>query len=413
MERYPRYDDIIDWHAGASDPPARAPGDPLGVFDYDVISTDPLGVSEPVFLGHEREYVNDCLDRRWLTQGLYVGRLERAFEEYLGRRFAIACSSGTSALHLAMLGLGVTEGDVVLVPALTYIATANAVSYCGASPVFVDVDRDTWCMDPDDVERKVKRLELAGEHNVRGAIPVHLFDSVVDLEAISRALPHGAFVVEDAAQAIGARYGSFAAGSFGDVATFSMYGSKTITAGEGGMVVTDNEITAEMMRLMRGQGADRSGRYEHDAIGYNSRMTDIGGAIGLPQFETLEYHLERRRLVIDYYRERLAAIPGLKLQRQGRPSEEDTSGAWSMAVVLPKGTNRDEVSRLLLEEHRIETRPCFVPLHCTRAYEEHGPVSACPVSVQLANRGINMPTHAGLTEAHVEMVVDALEAVLA
>lgn len=400
MDRYPLYDDIIDWQESAPDPPMTG------------ISTDPLAVSEPIFLGNERKYVLDCIDRRWLTQGLYVGRLERAFEELLGRRFAIACSSGTSALHLAMLGLGVTEGDVVLVPALTYIATANAVSYCGASPVFVDVDRDTWCMDPDDLERKCKRLELSGAHRIRGAIPVHLFDSVADLEAITDALPHGAFVVEDAAQAIGAAYGSFAAGAFGDVATFSMYGSKTITAGEGGMVVTDNQVTAEMMRLMRGQGAERSGHYEHIAIGYNYRMTDMGAAVALAQFECLDDHLERRRAVIEKYRDGLAAIPGLKLQQQGRPSEEDTGGAWSMAVILPKGNNRDEVMRLMLESYGIETRPFFTPLHCTGAYAEHGKVSACPVSVQLANRGINLPTHAGLTTAHVETVVDALKAVL-
>lgn len=425
MDRYPDYDEILEWAGvgetkpdtsgfyGQHDHPMRKEGpatrsENAATTPAPILKgTAPLSVSEPTWLGNERAYILDAVDRRWLTQGEYVGRLERGIQEQTGRRFAIACNSGTAALHLAMLGLGLGPGDAVIVPALTYIATANAVSYTGATPIFVDVTRDTWCMDPADVARKIQRLKMTGGYNLRGAIAVHLYDAVADLAAIKAEMPDETWLVEDAAQAIGASYCGTPAGAWGDVGTFSFYGSKTITAGEGGAAVTDNAVTAEMMRLCRGQGAERSGEYEHEIIGYNYRMTDLGAAIAVAQLEKLEEHLARRRAIIKAYHRQLPAIAGLQAQETTRRGEDKT-GAWAMAVILPKGANRVNVRQALCEKG-IETRPFFVPLHMTAAYHQEHRGANCQIATHIAGRGLVLPTHAGMGEGDVARVVSALE----
>ena len=393
MDRYPDYDAIIDYHEGVDLPPA---GD-----------ANTISVSEPVFLGREREYVLDCIDRRWLTQGHYVGRLEREFAHFAGAQFGIACSSGTSALHLAMIATGIEPGDVVLVPALSYIATANAVTYTGATPVFVDVDRRTWCMDPEDVRRKLARIKMAlGNTRIAGAIAVHLYDSIADIDAIRDELPDEAWVVEDAAQAHGGRYGDRPVGSLGDLATFSFYGSKIIAAGEGGIVVTTNQVRADIARLYRGQGADRTGHYEHSVVGYNYRMTDLSAAIALAQLETYPEHRRRRTAIIDAYHQAVpAAIRGVEMQSQTINCQ---GGAWSTGIILPPGADRNAVAASMLEAG-VETRPFFVPLHLTGAYAAEHSHASCAIACHVAGRGLTLPTHSAMTTDHVDRVVEALK----
>jgi perosamine synthetase len=373
------------------------------------INDSRIHVSEPVFLGNESAYVNDCLERRWLTQGLYVGRLEAAFAEFCGTRFAVSCSSGTAALHLALLALDLEPGDFVLVPALTYVATANAVKYCGATPVFCDVERDTWCLDPADVKRKAQRVAMLTNQHVKGAIAVHLFNAMADLDAIRDALPDEAWLLEDAAQAHGGIYRGRRAGATGIAGTFSFYGSKVLTTGEGGIVVTDNQVLAEKARLYRGQGADRSGRYEHSVIGYNYRLTDIGAAIGLAQLETYDEHARRRREVVAQYRKRLEGNE-LGIELQAQRVEGAVPADWSVGVILPRGANRDAIAEALLELG-VETRPFFVPLPALTAYrDEAQPVPA--IAAHVAGRGLTLPTHAGMSSSSVDKVVDSLVEVL-
>ncbi len=390
MTRYPDYDMILDYDDTSADIPAEP--------------ANAISVSEPVFLGNERAYVLDCLDRRWLTQGLYVGRFEQAFAEFCGTRFAIACNSGTAALHLSLLALGIGPGDFVLVPALTYVATANAVSYCGATPIFTDVDRRTWCLDPADVKRKTSRLAAMSNQQVKGAIAVHLFNAMADLDAISDSLPDDAWVLEDAAQAHGGIYRGRRAGATGVAGTFSFYGSKIMTTGEGGMVVTDNVALAEAARLYRGQGADRSGRYEHSVIGHNYRMMDLSAAIGLAQLETYEEHARRRRVVVSTLRRMLKDQHGIELQDTALDGAVPAD--WSVGVLLPPGADREAVMADL-KERGIETRPFFVPMPSLGAYA-NGVITSVTNAAHVASRGINLPTHAGMTERDAIRVAEQL-----
>ena len=294
-----------------------------------------IPVAAPTLVGNERAYVMDCLETTWISStGKYIDRFERAFAEFCGVKHAVSCSNGTTALHLALLALGVGPGDEVLVPTLTFVATANAVAYCGARPVFVDSEPDTWNIDPAAGSRRESRS------HTRGIVAVHLFGHPADMIAISAvARRHGLFVVEDAAQAHGAECEGRRTGSLGDVAAFSFFGNKIITTGEGGMVVTEDDDIARRMRQLRSQGIDPTRRYWFPVIGYNYRMTNIAAAIGLGQLEKVDWHLNRRQEVVDWYREALADRMGCPI----RPSWTglDTCGGcspWSWRTRAGAGT---------------------------------------------------------------------------
>jgi perosamine synthetase len=368
-----------------------------------------ISCSSPSFCGNERTYLLDALDRGWITQGKYVHELESAFEQLLGRAHAIACNSGTAALHLAMLGRGVKPGDAVIVPALTYVATANAVSYCGADVIVADVDPKTWCIDPSSVENKVKRLKLAGRR-VTGCIAVHLFNAVADIEELRRVIPDEAWIVEDAAQALGAVLpDETLAGAAGDIGAFSLYGSKTITAGEGGVVVTDNDVTAEIMRLYRGQGAPAAGRYEHKVIGFNYRMSDLAAAVACAQFEELIIKLAKRIAIVAHYHELLGNIAHLEVQQTLEGSQP---GAWAVSVKLPPGINAGMAQRQLADVG-VETRPLFVPIPHLEAYRGKCSDVSIPIASQIAGRGLTLPTHEELTVEELEHVVCELQYAIA
>jgi perosamine synthetase len=270
-----------------------------------------IPVAAPVLGGNEKTYVLDCLDSTWISSsGKYLDRFEAAFAEFCGVSDAIACSNGTTALHLALLGLDLGPGDEVIVPTLTFVATANAVTYCGARPVFVDVDPETWTIDPATVEAKITP-------RTKGIIVVHLFGHPADMDAIGAiARRHGLFVLEDAAQAHGAEYRGRRTGSLSELATFSFFGNKIVTTGEGGMVTTSDRSLATRMRMLRTHGMDPSRRYWHPVIGYNYRMTNMAAAIGLAQLERVQWQLDRRHELAAWYREELAHTDVLSLQAE-------------------------------------------------------------------------------------------------
>ena len=259
----------------------------------------------------------DCLDSTWISSsGKYIEQFEKAFAEFCGVKHAVTCCNGTVALHLALMALGTQPGDEVIVPTLTYIATANAVTYCGARPVFVDSEPETWNMDPSLIEEKITP-------RTKGIIVVHLYGHPADMDPImSIARRHGLFVIEDAAEAHGAEYKGHRVGSIGDMSTFSFYGNKIITTGEGGMVVTNNDSLASKARQLKGQGSVPDQRYWFPIIGYNYRMTNVASAIGLAQLEKAEWHIERRREVARWYYEYLHNIAILySASREGVGSE--------------------------------------------------------------------------------------------
>lgn len=335
-----------------------------------------LGVSASHFGGREREYVADCLDRNWITQGVYVKRFEQAFAQMCGARHAVACSSGTAALHLALIAAGVGADSTVIVPALTYVATANAARYCGAKVVFADVNLGDWCMSPESCAIAAK-----GDYDAV-AIPVHLFDAMAKL-------PSSLVCVEDAAHVPGSR-------SWGGLAAYSFYASKLIACGEGGMVTTDDDSEAAMLRLYRGQGAPTPGRYYHSVVGYNYRLTDVQAAIGLAQLERLPATLASRRAVVRHYRKRLEGS-AVTLQEGLRAS------GWMFAVLLPDNVDRDRVAERL-SNRWIETRPFFDPIPSLPPYRSVVP----PIAANVARRGLCLPTHTSLVAVDIDYICECL-----
>jgi len=360
-----------------------------------------LPVAAPVLAGNEKAYVNHCLDTNWISSsGEYVTRFEEMFAEFCGVRYAVSCCNGTVALHLALLACGIGAGDEVIVPDLTFVASANAVTYCNATPVFVDVESNTWTIDP-------ARIEESITHRTRAILAVHLYGHPCDMDALHAiAKRHNLIIIEDAAEAHGALYRNKHAGSLGRVATFSFYGNKIISTGEGGMVVTDDEALAAQIRLLRGQGMDAAQRYWFPVIGFNYRLTNIAAAIGCAQMEQIEWHLARRRQVAGWYREELAHFASLSFQAEATWAHH---AYWMFTVLLDSAltTDRDEIMRRLLNDG-IETRPVFYPLSNLPPYREANANRALPVAADLASRGISLPTWAGVTRDDVRRVVTSL-----
>jgi perosamine synthetase len=358
-----------------------------------------ISVARPKLTGNERRYVLDCLDTGWISShGKYIGAFEEEFARFCGVRHAIATSNGTVALHLALVALGVAPGDEVLIPTVTYIATANTVRYCAATPVLVDVCPGTLIINPAEIERKISP-------RTRGIIPVHLYGHPCEMRPIlETAARHGVFVLEDAAEAHGAEYLGRKVGGLGDCAAFSFFGNKIVTTGEGGMVTTDNDELAARLRLYRGQGMDLKRRYWFPVVGYNYRMTNIQAAMGLAQMETVETALSERQTLARWYDAALAHLSDrIVLPTQAVWAKQVH---WMYNIFLREGgeQQRDEVMRRL-DELGIETRPVFYPMHVLPPYQEN---AAYPVADTWAQRGINLPTHQFLSESDVGRIAESL-----
>jgi perosamine synthetase len=358
-----------------------------------------IPVAQPKMVGNERKYVLDCLDSNWISSnGKYIAAFEKTFAEFCGSRHAIATNNGTTALHLALVALGLEPGDEVIIPTVTYIATANAVRYCGATPVLADVSADTMTIDPISIEHKITA-------RTRGILPVHLYGHPADMQAVNRiAEKHGLWVVEDAAEAHGAQVNGRTVGTLGDCAVFSFFGNKIVTTGEGGMVTTDDAELAEKLRLYRGQGMDSNRRYWFPVVGYNYRMTNIQAAIGLAQMEGIKVALAERQRLAGWYDRALQGLTSqIVLPRQASWAKQVY---WMYTIFLREGgeNERDQVMREL-DELEIETRPVFYPMHQLPPYREMTPY---PVADIWAQRGINLPTHQDVSQADVGRIAEAL-----
>ena len=354
--------------------------------------------------GNEEAYVAEAVRSSWISStGSYLQRFEREFADLCGTRSAVAVCNGTVALHLALLGLDVRPGDEVIVPSLTYIATANAVRYVGGEPVFVDVDPNTWCMDPDCLDAAITR-------RTRGIIPVHLLGHPADMDRINQiADVHGLWVVEDAAEAPFARYKGRTVGGLGHMATYSFFGNKMITSGEGGAITFSDDRLLTRLRSLRGQGMDPARRYYFPITGYNFRLTNVAAALLCAQLERLPEIIARRREIFDRYNRLLAEIPGVVLQPVAPWAE---LSPWMYACAIDPdvyGASRDEVMAFLAERN-IETRPMFIPLHRLPPFREESRHRGehLPVTDQLSERGVMLPTYNHLTGADQGRVVEAI-----
>lgn len=363
-----------------------------------------IPVAQPVLGEEELANVVAAVRSGWISSlGPFIEEFEREFAGFCGIRYGVALASGTAALHLALAAVGVREGDEVLLPSLTFVATANAVRYCGATPVFVDSDPDTWGLDPTLLEARISR-------RTRAILPVHLYGHPCDMDPILElARRYGLAVVEDAAEAHGAEYRGRRAGALGTVGCFSFYGNKIITTGEGGMCVTDDPALAERIRHLRDHGMDPKRHYWHDVIGYNYRMTNLQAALGVAQVKKLQGFVERKRQLARGYAERLAPLARTGRIRLHPEAPWAKSVFWMYSVILADApVSRDQV-RVRLRERGVDTRPFFHPIHTLPPYATG---ERLPVAEELAARGLNLPSGAGLEPQQVETVARALREVL-
>ncbi|WP_294609121.1 DegT/DnrJ/EryC1/StrS family aminotransferase [uncultured Roseovarius sp.] len=345
----------------------------------------------------ERENVLKCLDSTWISsKGEFILRFEDAFAEYIGAEHATAVCNGTVALHLALAALGIGPGDEVLVPTLTYIASANAVTYTGAKPVFCDCEPDTWQLSVEDARSKISS-------RTKAIMPVHLYGGACDMTGIlALSEEHSLFVIEDCAEAIGTLHKGQHVGTFGDVATFSFFGNKTITTGEGGMLIAKSKSVFEKAVRMKGQGLAEGREYWHDVIGFNYRMTNICAAIGLAQLSKVDQYLYRKRQIAELYRNQLE---GSSWIFQATNNDTDHSH-WIVSLLAQEAANRDGL-RSVLKQHMIETRPLFFPLHTMPMYS--GQCQALPIAEGVAARGISLPSWPGLSDLDVTRICDLVK----
>ncbi|MFT4065265.1 DegT/DnrJ/EryC1/StrS family aminotransferase [Paraburkholderia sp.] len=351
-------------------------------------------VYSPYLNGREKALVMDCLDSTWISsKGKYVGQFEESFGSWLGARHAITVSNGTVALHVALAALGIGPGDEVLVPTLTYIASANAVKYTGADVVFVDSEREYWQIDIEDAERKITS-------KTKAIMVVHLYGQATDMDAVmALAKKHSLYVIEDCAEAIGTRFDGTHVGTIGDVGCFSFFGNKTITTGEGGMVVTNNAELDRKIRHLRSQGVSSEREYWHDAIAFNYRMTNVAAAIGCAQMESIDDLIAKKQQIAEWYRQGLAGLP-LQVHRT---HPRTLHSYWMVSILVDDAGDRDAL-RAALQRDGIETRPLFYPLHQMSMYAVPG--QHFPVADEIASRGINLPSYPALMRDDITFICE-------
>jgi len=359
-----------------------------------------IPVAAPVFAGNEKKYVNDCLDSTWISSsGKYILEFEERFSEFCKVEHAISVMNGTVALHLPLLALGIGRGDEVIVPTFTYVASANCIMYVGATPVFVDSEPQTWNIDP-------KRIEEAITPHTKAIIAVHIYGHPANMPAIMDiAKRHNLYVIEDAAEAHGALIENNPVGSFGHIATFSFFGNKIITTGEGGMIVTNDADLGQKMRQLKGQGVDPNRRYWFPIIGYNYRMTNIQAAIGLAQLEQVDWHLEQRRRIAHTYQKYLGDIEGVTLQPELTGYK---NSYWMTCITLDEKLPARDHIMSQLADCGIETRPFFYPMHVLPMYQDHCQGQLFPVADRVSAQGINLPSSGNLSEDEIQYVCESL-----
>lgn len=360
-------------------------------------------VAQPIFQGNELRYITNAVLTGWVSSaGKYITKFEEEFATFCKVKYAIACANGTTALHLALLSLGIGPGDEVIVPSLTFIATVNAVKYVGATPVLVDVEKEYWQIDP-------KKIVEVITKKTKAIIPVHLYGHPAKMDDIKKIARHyKLFIIEDAAEALGAEVKGKVVGSWGDLGTFSFYGNKIITTGEGGMVTTNSKHLADKIRVLRDHGMSKKRRYWHEVLGYNYRMTNLQAALGLAQLENIQKILTRKIEIARWYNRYLANIPGLSLQREAPWAKN----VYWMFCVLVKNVGHPRMSResliKYLDKEGVETRPFFVPVHLQPIYSEYKKLKL-PQSEELSAQGLNLPSSINLRESDIQLIAQKIK----
>lgn len=358
-----------------------------------------IPIAEPVIGKEEEELVLDGLRSGWISSiGKYINKFEKGFAYFCNTKYGVAVSNGTAALHLAMAAADIGIGDEVIVPTMTFVATANAVVYTGAKPIFVDCEKETWNIDPEKIKEKINR-------RTKAIIPVHLYGHPANMGAIlAIARKYDLLVVEDAAEAHGALYRNKKVGSIGDMACFSFFGNKIITTGEGGMVTTNNKLLAEKLRTLRDHGASKRRKYYHPHLGFNYRMTNLQAALGLAQLRKINTILSKKIQIARWYKKYLQTLVPEIILHPEAPWAKNVF--WMYSILVPKRgkKNRDYLIKQLRKKG-IDSRPFFFPIHRLSRYQ-HG--ESYPVAEFLGYTGLNLPSSVNLEESQIKYICDKI-----
>lgn len=385
----------------AADPEVKVRYRPIPDFDEHTDQASRrsiIPVCEPTLAGNELKYVQQAVETNWISSaGSFIREFEAQFATACGVRYGIACANGTVAMHLAMATLGLEPGDEVIIPTFTMIATANAVTYCGAKPVLVDMEPDYWQMDIDQVAAKITP-------RTKAIVPVHIYGHPTDMDPLMElAQKQGIPVIEDAAEAHGAEYKERRTGGLGDAAGFSFYGNKIITTGEGGMVTTNNREIAKLAWNLRDHAFSNERHFWHKFVGFNYRMTNLQAAVGLAQVEQLNNFVDRRRQNALEYNCRLHGIPGIRTPQEASWAK---NVYWMYGILVDEaayGMNRDQL-RKVLADNGIETRTFFIPMHCQPVYWKSFYGERYPVAESLCRDGFYLPSATSLSLAEIEYI---------
>jgi dTDP-4-amino-4,6-dideoxygalactose transaminase len=372
-------------------------------------------LSSPHMSGGEMKYINEAFDQNWVAPlGPNVDAFEKTLADYCGVKHAAALSSGTAAIHLALIILGVEKGDEVIASSFTFSATVNPIVYQGAKPVFVDSEPGTWNMDPGLLEEAIKKRRAGGGgQRVKAIIPVHLYGMPANMKDIlSIAGKYEIPVIEDAAEALGSRYIGKKAGSFGLMGILSFNGNKIITTSGGGALISDDKDFIDKARFLATQARDKARHYQHSHIGYNYRMSNVLAGIGRGQMEVIDERVRKRREIFSFYKEQLNSIDGFEFLDE--PGDEFFSNRWLTTVLIDPGKTgftREDL-QIELEKENIETRPLWKPMHLQPIFE------SCPsfvngTSEYLFNRGLCLPSGSNMTDEDLHRIIGSIKKYLA
>lgn len=363
-----------------------------------------IPLAKPVFGPTEKKFVNDCLDSGWISSiGSYVEEFAALLAKFVGTKYALSISNGTAALHLALTALGIKAGDEVIVPALTFVASANAVAYTGAKPVFVDIEPDTFNLD-------LKQIAAKITPKTKAIMTVDLYGHPVDFAAVRKICRrYKLLFISDSAESLGSLYKGKPTGSQADIATFSFFGNKIVTTGEGGMIVTNNKKYYDLAKFYRDQAKKITIHpYYHSAIGYNYAMTNLQAAVGIGQLAQLPQFIRQKRQIARQYTQKLASIPGIIIPRELSYAR---SNYWMYAILIDRskfGHTRDQLMTYLTTKN-IETRPFFFPLPLLPAYKSYNQDKDFPVTVKLAAQGMNLPTFSSLKPEEIDYICQTIK----
>ena len=369
-----------------------------------------IPIAGPWITQKEIDYVTDAVTNAWYNNAnIYHQRFEQAFAEYIGVNYAVCLPSCTSAIHLSLLALGIGPQDEVIVPDVTWIASAAPINYVGATPVFADIDPITWCMSPES-------LRACITNKTKAIIAVDLYGSMPAMEEIKAiAHQHHLAVIEDAAEAIGSEYQGQKAGSFGDTGVFSFHGSKTLTTGEGGMLVTNREDIYNRVVFLRDHGRSSGDRlFYNTEVAYKYKMSSMQAALGLAQLERIDELVERKRQIFSWYQQELSDVAEISLNAEP-PNTKNSY--WMVTVVLSKKLGLDKKNLMdKMAEYNVDTRPFFYPLSSLPAYQHQPEASKAQsrniVSYQISPYGINFPSNLNLTREQVNAVVKVFRQIM-